>query len=299
MGSQPSSRKPSYPGNLADTEQGVASGMVLTPAVRQLLAPTSLPRDFVDEVLGQASATWLMGQSSESVAGELVLCHPPLGSGEIRAVAKPTFNPEAWRLTVVAHDRPGLLADMTAVLADLRLSVTSAAVTVLPGLGLALQRVTSVQADGRSMVADDWDAVGGRLQAVLGRQEQAPRPTFVPAGPVVVEAHPQDAGRALVSVRAPDRIGLLWAVTSWFAQHGCNVEACQATSSDGIACDEFLIVGADNYDCADLATAIGGGRVKGPNLPAPFNVAIRAGVIAGAVAGAIVVRAVRTMRRSS
>jgi len=271
--------------------------MAMTAAVRELLAPTSVPPDLIDELLGEAPATWLMGQAPELVAGELVLCHPPLAKVEVRAVAKPTADPEIWRLTVAAHDRPGLLADLAAVLADQRLSITSAAATVLPGESLALQRVTAVHGDGQPMAADDWDVIGSRLRAVLGRREEAPLPTFVPVGPVIVESHPQDAGRALVSVRAPDRVGLLWAVTSWFADHGCNVEACQATSVDGTANDEFLIVGT--WDCVDLARAIGGGPVVSTNLPIPLNVIVRGVAMVGAVSAAVAVRAARTLRRTS
>jgi UTP:GlnB (protein PII) uridylyltransferase len=110
-----------------------------------------------------------------------------------------------------------------------------------------------------------------------------------------VVAQPQDLGRALVVLEAPDRVGLLWAVASWFADHMCNVEACQATSSSGIANDTFLVAG----DCewTDLAEAISGTRVESQRLPAPLERTVRAGVIVVAVAGGVASGVIRRLRR--
>jgi predicted amino acid-binding ACT domain protein len=255
--------------------------MATTAAVRALLAPTSLPDQLVDDLLAEASAVWLMGEPAEVLAGDLVLCHPPLGPEEVRAVAKPTANPSVWRLTVAGHDRPGLLAGLAGALADQQLSIVDAAATVLPGAGIALQRVTAVHAEGRLMEQADWDAVGARLQAVLGRREPV-WPTFVPAPPVTVESQPQDFGRVVVTITAPDRVGLLWAVAAWFESHGANVETYRATSDNGVASDTFVVVGG--CDCVALAGAIGGVPVETWHLPLPLRVGIRAGVTATAVA---------------
>jgi predicted amino acid-binding ACT domain protein len=257
------------------------SVMATTAAVRALLAPTSLPDQLVVDLLAEVSAIWLMGEPAEVLAGDLVLCHPPLGPEEVRAVAKPTASPSVWRMTVAAHDRPGLLAGLAGALADQQLSIVDAAATVLPGPGIALQRVTAVHAEGRLMEQADWDAVGLRLQAVLGRRE-AVRATFVPAPPVTVESQPQDLGRVVVTITAPDRVGLLWAVAAWFESHGANVETYRATSHAGVASDTFVVVGG--CDCAALAGAIGGVPVETWQLPLPLRLGLRAGVSAGAVA---------------
>jgi UTP:GlnB (protein PII) uridylyltransferase len=190
-----------------------------------------------------------------------------------------------------------LLAALTAVLADQRLSIITASGTLLPSPGIALERVTVAQTGGQPMSADDWDALGRRLKAVLGRHEASPRPAFDPTPPVTVIAHPQELGRALVTVEAPDRIGLLWAVASWFSEHDCNIEACQATSVDGMANDKFLVTGA--CDWTALATAISGTPVRSRRLPTPLRLAVRTGVVTAAVAAAIAVRVGGTVRRSS
>jgi predicted amino acid-binding ACT domain protein len=271
--------------------------MATTAAVRRLLAPTSLPDDLVDKLLAGASAVWLMGQPAELLAGDLVLCHPPLAPGEVRAVARATNDPGASLLSVVTEDRPGLLADLAAVLANQGVSITDAVATVLPGLGLALQRVTAIHADGRAMTPDDWEPIGRTLRAVLAGASPAPDLEFVPLGEVSVVAQPQAFGRALVTIEATDRVGLLWAVAAWFAQRGCNVEAYHATSTAGAASGRFLVEGA--CDWSELAVAMSGGEVRSQVGPAPLRLALRVGGIAATVAAAVAVRAVRTLRRSS
>ena len=186
--------------------------MATTAAVRALLGATSLPEPLVDEMLAGVSAVWMIGEPAEALAGDLVLCHPPLGEDEVRAVVRPTANPRAWRLTVVAPDRPGLLAGLAGALADRHLSITEASATVLAGPGVALQRVTAVGPGGLLMGQDDWDALGRRLQAVLGRRE-AVRPAFRPAPPVRRPADaaappaPGPAARQAASLSAGGRPG--------------------------------------------------------------------------------------------
>lgn len=271
--------------------------MATTSQVRQLLAPTSLPATLVDELLAQASAIWMMGEPAEVLAGDLVLCHPALAPFEVRAVAKATGRPSAWRLTVASHDRPGLLAELAGALAEQRLSITDASATVLPAQGVALQRVTAIHADGKALQRADWDRVGARLQAVLGRQERV-KPEFKPTPPVTVEAHPQDSGRMLVTVEAPDEVGLLWAVASWFAERGCNLEAYQATSVGGLARDTFVVVG--EVDPTGLASALGGLPARASTLPVDaVRVGVRlalAAVATGVAVGARMTRALRQDR---
>jgi [protein-PII] uridylyltransferase len=270
--------------------------MATTSQVRQLLAPTSLPPALVDELLAQASAVWMMGEPAEVLAGDLVLCHPALAPCEVRAVAKPTGRPSAWRLTVASRDRPGLLAELAGALAEQRLSITDASATVLPARGVALQRVTATHADGKVLQQTDWDRVGAGLQAVLGRQEPV-KPTFVPTPPVTVEAQPQDSGRMLVTVEAPDEVGLLWAVANWFAQRGCNVETCRATSAGGLARDTFVVVG--EVDPTGLASALGGLPARASNLPIDaVRLGVRVGLAAVATGVAVGARLTRALRQN-
>lgn len=248
-------------------------------ALRRILEGTSLPVELVDEILGDVGTPWLMIAPDEVVAGEAVLCHPPLAPGEVRAVAKPTDQPGTFRLTVVAEDRAGLLAGTAGALASEGLSIVDAAVTVLPQSRLALQRVAVLAPSPGPFDDCEWDRVGQRLRAVLGEHRSVPV-AWVPEPPVVVETQPQQLGRVLVTVRAPDRIGLLHAAAAWFADHGCNVEACHASSHAGQATDVFVIAG--HVDPPALAAALGGAPVAAAH-GGFFPVRVGAGLVKGAV----------------
>ncbi len=127
---------------------------------------------------------------------------------------------------------------------------------------------------------EEWQRVGERLRAVLGDHLSVPV-VWVPEPPVVVETQPQELGRVLVTVRAPDRIGLLHAAAAWFESHGCNVEACHASSGAGTATDVFVIAGP--VDPPALAAALGGAPA-GVGHGGFFPIRVGFGVVKGAAA---------------
>lgn len=220
-----------------------------------LLEPTSLPEPLVEEFLAETNALWMMGERPDVIAGEVVLCHPPLEDGEVRAVVKPTDAPGRWRITVVTADRPGLLSGTAGVLASEGLMVTYAAVTVLGASRLALQRVTVEALDPTADAV--WDDLGGRLRAVLG----GGKPVAVrwrPSQPVTVTCHPQGTGRVMVQVSAPDTAGLLWATARAISAGGANIEAARLCSEGGMADGVFVVEGpVDGVAVADALSAVG------------------------------------------
>ncbi|HEY3810522.1 MAG TPA: hypothetical protein VGL49_03735 [Acidimicrobiales bacterium] len=241
-------------------------------ALRELLEPTSLPGELVDEVLSETNTLWLLGAPDELVASELVLCHPPLGPGETRAVVNETEHAQLWRVTLVTRDRAGLLARTSGTLTAAGLSIVDAAVTVLPRSRLALQRLTVAAARGEAAV--DWNRLGRELRENLAGGDP-PASTFTPRGPVVVEAQPQELGRSMVTVEAPDRVGLLHATAAWFEVNGCNVEACRAGTDGDRARDAFIVTG--QVDTAALAAALGGpdaGSIVTRVVTTPWHVAV-------------------------
>lgn len=229
--------------------------MASVATLRELLEPTTLPPELVDEMLSETNTLWLLGAPDEQVACELVLCHPPLGPGEVRAVVNQTEVPTRWRVTVVTRDRAGLLAGTSATLAGFHLSVVDFAATVLPRSRLALQRLTVASAPRAVVSDDDWVRLGRDLRTNLSGA-RTPDVAFTPRGPVVVEAQPQELGRSVVTVEAPDRVGLLHAMTSWFEAHGCNVESCRGGTEGDKARGVFIVAGP--VDTAALAAALGG-----------------------------------------
>jgi predicted amino acid-binding ACT domain protein len=273
---------------------GAAGGIrFAVAALRELLEPTSLPLELVDEVLSETNTLWLLGAPDELVASELVLCHPPLGPGEVRAVvneaeqAMHPGQPGLWRVTVVTRDRPGLLAATCATLSGAGLSIVDAAVTVLPRSRLAMQRVT-VSSGRTGMAKVEWNRLGQRLRENLTGGE-LPQPAFTARPPVVVEAQPQELGRSVVTIEAPDGVGLLYAAASWFEANGCNVEACRAGTEGDRARDVFIITGP--VDTAALAAALGGpggGSVVTTVVTTPLHVvASLVGTACGVAAGLV------------
>jgi hypothetical protein len=248
-------------------------------ALRELLEPTSLPDNLVEEVLSDTNTLWLLGAPDEVVAGEMVLCHPPLGPGEVRAVVSQAGQAGRWRVTVVTRDRPGLLAATSATLGRHGLTILDAAVTVLPQSGLALQRLSVASRTGADGELD-WSELGLHLRDDLSAGVPA-APAFAPRGPVLVEAHPQDLGRTVVTIAAPDGMGLLHAAAAWFEAAGCNVEAGRAEAEKGRARSVFIVAGP--VDTEGLAAALGGtARHSTVTRVATTPIHVMAGVVYGA-----------------
>jgi UTP:GlnB (protein PII) uridylyltransferase len=65
-------------------------------------------------------------------------------------------------------------------------------------------------------------------------------------------------GQSLVTVEAPERVGLLWVTASWFGDHQLNVEAAHLDARGRLAVDLFLIDGKPDVD--GLAAHLAGTR---------------------------------------
>jgi UTP:GlnB (protein PII) uridylyltransferase len=234
--------------------------MATAAEIRQLLSATSLPSDLIDKLVTDAPAVWLVGEQAAVLAGDLALCHPELGEDEVRAVLRSTDRSSRWRLTVLAHDRPRLMADTAGTLASEGLSVLSVSATGWPAFGTAMHSMVVTVPRRRRWQRDDWDTLGRRLKAVLTGDEPA-TVAFSPRPPVSVTVTPDVTGQCLVQVDAPDRIGLLWAVASWFAANDVNVEAAHAVRRGARARGTFLVTG--DVDSAALLGSLSGTAVSG------------------------------------
>lgn len=270
--------------------------MATTTEVRELLAGTSLPADLVDALLEGASPLWLLGQAPEQVAGDLALCHPALLPGEVRAIAHPLDSAArtggdgsiSHKVSVVAPDRPGLMAGTAGALAAHGLTILAAAASSWPEVGMSVQRVVAEPAVAGAHV--DWDAVGTDLTAALAGSTRL-SVAFTPCPPVSVSATDHGVGRAVVSVRAPDRVGLLWAIASWFEDHGCNIEVANVDAEAGTAVDTFVVHGPIDPDA--LSTHLAGRPA--PSLPWPVTTSISAGLALGRGAARVATAPIRAV----
>jgi glycine cleavage system regulatory protein len=272
--------------------------------IKGLLLATTVPEAIIDELLDHASALWLMSSPASLLAGDLVLCYPTIGPEEVRAVAHP-LSDGTVRLTVVARDRPGLLADTAGLLASQGLSVASASAMTSIGSDLApelaLHSLTIADCD---LTQPGWDDLSARLRR-LG-QEGSPPVTFVPTGRAVVTSSPSGMGRSVVTVTAPDQVGLLWAVCRWFADHEVSIEAAYvghsvgSVGSAGQVEDHFVVIGqpdaralAARLTVAPHSAFLSAGSLVGSAV----GLAVSVGGLAGDLVGTMARGAARNMER--
>jgi hypothetical protein len=98
----------------------------------------------------------------------------------------------------------------------------------------------------------------------------------------------------MVTIEAPDGVGLLWMVASWFAEHDCNVEAYRARSDLGVAKDTFVVVG--QVDASELAAALGGAPAEVLTVPAAtLRLGSRLSRAGAALTAAVATRLLRGM----
>jgi pimeloyl-ACP methyl ester carboxylesterase/glycine cleavage system regulatory protein len=206
-------------------------------AVRDLLRGTSLPKALADDLVATAPALWRSSDTAAALAGDLALCHPPLRPDEVRARVT-SADDGRWRLTVLAHDRPGLLADAAGVLATESMSIAGASLATWEAVGTCLMAITvdPPAPDGATL-----ERLGTRLEA-MGSDGAAP-PLFLPAGDASVRRTGEANGDALVTVTAPDRPGLLWALCRAVADQGGSILAAAVASDNGEARDTFVVRG--------------------------------------------------------
>ncbi len=92
-------------------------------------------------------------------------------------MARPMEDLASYRVTVAAADRPGLLADTAAALAEAGLTVLSASVATWTDSDIALHALTC---RSMSTLDPDWDDLGARLRSMAddppaGIRYRAPR----------------------------------------------------------------------------------------------------------------------------
>ena len=208
--------------------------------LREMLDTTTIPKEVADDLLATAPSLWLASDGDGDLASDLALCHPPLADHEVRArVAR--AGATRWRLTVVARNRTGLLADTAGLVANEGLSISSASAVTWEHRDLALH---SVCLPGAPPGAITLERLGNRLRAAA--QGDRPEVRFEPEGPATARIVGEAGGDAIVNVSAPDQFGLLWAICRWFADGGGNIQA--AGVAGGATVHDVFIV----RDCPDV-----------------------------------------------
>ena len=207
--------------------------------IERLLRRSHLSRQRVRALLDAAGPLWLLSESAATIAGDLVLCRSPVKKNEVRALARRIEGSTAFRVTVVARDRPGLLADSAGVLASSGLPIVSASASTWRRQKLALHAF--VVDAGVEIPASMWSMLGKRLRK-MAATGNTPWLASGSIRPVIVTVRGDD-DRSLVRVVAPDRTGLLSSTCRYFQTRGINIEALRAQTREEVAHDTFVVVG--------------------------------------------------------
>jgi [protein-PII] uridylyltransferase len=201
--------------------------------------------------LASAPRRYLLAQPPEVIARHLALADPPPGRQEVR-VQVVAEGDGAWRVDVVARDRPGLLARLAGALASRGMDVARAHASTWPdGLVVDVFHVTGAAPPDHVEDALRRSLTGGFDPGEL----LAGRPRGARAGPVLVRVD-ADASpwHSVVQVRAPDRPGLLYEVLLELARQRIDVRLARVGSEGGQADDLFHVTDAAG-NLLDLAAA--------------------------------------------
>jgi glycine cleavage system transcriptional repressor len=126
-----------------------------------------------------------------------------------------------YAITILGRDRPGIIADVTAVLAGLGLNLTDSSMTLLRG-HFAMTLVCAGEASPAAVESRLAEVtVGGALMADV--RELTAEPAALPAG-----------GHYVLSLHGADRLGIVAAVSRVLADAGGNVTDLSTRLVDGL-----------------------------------------------------------------
>ncbi len=217
-----------------------AGALARTAEMLDLIRGSRLAERPAGAMVRNAPPLWLMSESASVLVGDIALCYPRLNRNEVRAVARPIEGTSSARLTIVAADRKGLLADSAAVLSANHLSIAHASAATWRRPNIALHAFTV--RNGADLDQEAWNSLGIDLRRmVIGAG--MPALDVRRLGPLRVTVHGTGSGRSLLEVTARDQIGLLSMLCGWLADLDVNIESMHARTLNGVAHDTFLVAG--------------------------------------------------------
>lgn len=161
-------------------------------------------------------------------------------------------------LCVVADDRPGLLAHVTAAFGAHQLDVVSAQIFCRMSDGRPNEAVDFFWLrplrSGRSIAAEDVERVADTLRELLfaDAAEQSPlkRASTIPAGPVAgtrvyFDVRALQRGESVLMVETRDTPGLLFGITSELYRQGVEIVASDVRTHGHVALDRFTLTDAE------------------------------------------------------
>ncbi len=192
-------------------------------------------------------------------------CSPTPLEAELLAQGRLAVRATGRRVTVVAPDRPGLLAAAAGALALNRCNVRRATASSAGG-GMAVE---TFDVEPQFDRLPEWPAVEADLEAALlgdldvakrlAELESAYAPSrravaaLRPERHVMIDSETSDLA-SIVEVRGPDRFGLLHELAATLAAEGCDIQAAFVDTVGHGAIDAFYVLGPNGRKLEDPET---------------------------------------------
>jgi [protein-PII] uridylyltransferase len=225
---------------------------------------------YLADRIRHAPREYLLAQDGVAIARQAALVEPLPGRQDARVSVLPLEAGE-WRIEVAARDRPGLLATVSGVIADLGLDILDATVATWPDLAaLDSFHVRRAALNPARFGADE-------LEKMPAPDPVALEASIVDAFDDPLESLPNPEADirfddqsspwyTLFEVRCPDRRGLLHSLTAGIASAGASVHSAKLVTVNGQAVDRFELTDRNGRKLDDgakdlVADAIRGGVV--------------------------------------
>ncbi len=181
----------------------------------------------------------------------------------LEIIHHPHLDGTGWALTVIAHDRQGLLSLVTGVLALHNLAVLSAQVAPVPNSPAAIEEFVVLSIFDKeppwSRLKEDLGKVlKGELDLDSKLEEKARayagqrRPGAAkPAEPRVIFHNEASQRATVIEVRAPDGVGVLNAITSALAESGLDITSAMASTLGHEVVDVFYVTNSNGLKVTD------------------------------------------------
>lgn len=235
------------------------------------------PEDEVERFVLRMPRGYFLSVEPVRIARHYATIAPDIGRYEVRSAAAGGSRPGAYELLVVAGDRPGLLSWIAGALAVAGLSILSAQVfTTVDGVAVDLFEVEG--AFEPEVGEERWrefrrmlrGAIEGAIS--LDRRVDDKRRHYPPPDPAMSVTIDVDNDASdfstVIEVGAPDRLGLLFDITSALADLRLDVHVAKVATYTGRVIDAFYVrdsIGGkvtDPAQVAEIETAIRG-RLEG------------------------------------
>jgi [protein-PII] uridylyltransferase len=237
--------------------------------LRDLLAGE--PEDEVERFILRMPRGYFLSVEPARAARHYGAIAPEIGRHDVRTAPADGSRPGTYELLVVAADRPGLLSWIAGALAVAGLSILSAQVfTTVDGVAVDLFEVEGVfepevgEGRWREFRRTLRGAIDGAIsldRRVEDKRRHYPRTARGVPVTIAVENDASDFS-TVIEVGAPDRLGLLYDITSALADLRLDVHVAKVATYTGRVIDAFYVRDAiggkvtDPAQVAEIETAV-------------------------------------------